>query len=196
MAYLSSVLGRHRDIQMTPMTDQEINLQEFQSVALQPSEIRLHEIRINVLENILPVPKESISASEIADFKEHGDLISVFRRNIEKSIINIAKTEDDYLREREVSIYKDELDEDIHKISKLMKKRNWGRIVIGFVKAVSVGIPIGTLLSHGISGPEYLKIPSLVLAVYNAYKGSPNEQEAILKTPLAYSAFARERFGG
>lgn len=196
MAYLSSVLGRHKEIQMTPVTDQPDKLDEFQSGALQPTEIRLHQIRSDIIDHILPAPENSVSASEIIEFKlEHGNLLSVFRRNVEKAITNIAKTEDDFLREREVAIYKAELDEDLKYIWKMMNERNWGRILMGFIKGVRVGIPIGTLLAQGITGSEYLRIPGLIVAIYEAHQGLPNDQKAILNEPLAYSVYAQKRFG-
>lgn len=196
MAYLSSVLGKLDALQMIPITDYDDYLSEYQSFsAFHPTAARVSRLQTTLLKDVLPVPARGISIQEIYDFKtEHSELLSAFRRHIERTVIELAETDDDYLRHRKLLLKQDELTHDINRISDEMKKKNWGNIIKTTLKGLSVSTSLGELITTAINpGALLTKIPDLLVAVYDAFTGSPFHQKKIREEPLAYAAFARQK---
>jgi hypothetical protein len=72
MYYLATVLGQHRELQFSPVTDELRNLEKLTSfvapgVKLEES---LSELRLQILEDVLPAPAHPISVAEIEFFKK------------------------------------------------------------------------------------------------------------------------------
>lgn len=197
MAYLSSVLGKLDNFQMTPITDQDIFTSVFLSSGpIHPTEALVSELQTSVLEKALPAPVEGIPVRELVSFKErHSELLVDFRKYLEESITEIASEDDEYLRKRRLLHLQDDMQREIDKIKDEMKKKNWGQIVIGGLKGFSIGTTLGALLSTGNPIALLARVPGLIVSIYSAFNGSPNHQKKILELPCAYAAFAQEQFG-
>lgn len=192
MAYLASVLGKSQDLMMEPITDRANSLSVYSTSPeniSHPTDI-LSDLRIGVLEGILPAPAERIPVSELVKFKNlYFDLLSRFRRHVELSLIDIALIPDNNLRDEKVRLFKNELIDQIEEIREKMRERCWHRIVLGTVAAA---IPlIGTAVSGNIPS-ALLGLPPLAVAIHSAYSGSKRKQEHIMSSPLAYAALAQE----
>jgi len=197
MAYLSSVLGKLGEFQMTPITDQDIYTSVFLSSGpIHPTAALVSEITTSVLEKVLPAPTYGIPVRELDRFKErHGETLLNFRRFIENSILEIAGEDDDHLRERKLLLLQDNLKRDIDKIRNTMKDRDWGKIIIGGLKGFSIGASLGGLLATGNPVTLLASVPGLIVSIHSAFSGSPDYQRRVLELPCAYAAFAQERFG-
>lgn len=86
MAYLAASLGRLEALGYIPVTDRR----RYYEPMLRTSERRIEHrdelttLRLEILENILPAPKQSLTADQIWDFKNrHGRELAAFRRNVE-----------------------------------------------------------------------------------------------------------------
>lgn len=123
----------------------------------------------------------ALQASDIEIFKQrHGEQLSRFRRAIELELTRLADISDDYLRERQLSLFKEEMQEEIEDIKNKMKESRWPQIVFGRLCALLAPIPVvGTA-------------PSILNAIYTAFGSGA---EANTNAPLAYAAYAqRELF--
>lgn len=194
MAYLASVLGKSEHLQMEPITDHAKSLFVYSTSpenVSSPTDI-LHDLRIGVLEGILPAPAVGIPVSDLVEFKNrHCDSLSAFRRHIESSLIDIALISNKDLRDEKVRLFRDGLREQIDEIRARMHERHWPPIVLG---AVAAAMPLaGTLATCNIP-LALLGLPPIAIAIYSAYSGKQRKQREILSSPLAYAALVDERF--
>lgn len=180
MYYLATVLGRHRELQFAPVTDELFRLRRLASLVASEERIEqpLQTLRLEVLEDVLPSPPHALPVSEIARFKDkHGDQLRKFRRSIEKELTSLAAITDPQLRKRQMELLKEGLVEEIEDIQSKLSESKWPNIVFGKLCAVLGAIPPINV------------VPALINAVYNALGGS----ESINKdSPLAYAAYARQ----
>lgn len=177
MYYLATVLGQHRELQFSPVTDELRNLKRLTSFVAPDFNVEesLSDLRLQILENVLPAPAHPIPVDDIELFKrKHGNQLSKFRRMIEIEITELADMVDPTLRKRKLELFKEEVAEELEDIQSKMTGRKWPRIVLGKLIALSGVVP----------GP----VPSLIQAVYNAF-GS--HEPTSTGSPLAYAAFAR-----
>ena len=192
MAYLASVLGGLEQLQMKPITDQVQFLRVFrQSPAeMSPTMALVTDLRMAVLERVLPAPSTGVPVRELADFKErYASQLTRFRTKVELALWQVASLPDDDSRAEVLRLYEQEWEDEIASIASKMKRRNWSRLLFGTVCGVSAAAIAGV---RAIGTADVSALPGLVRAVYSAFGGSPNQQE-ILNAPLAYAALAQER---
>lgn len=156
----------------------------------------MDRIRLDILDEILPVPSYNNNARSIVQFKEkYGNLLPNFRKKIELKINELSlidrPKESEFLLMKFKQSVKEETDELVAK----MKEKNWGGIVFGTICALGASaIPgVRALIDYDLaSGLE--TIPGLMGAVYAAYHGYNGKQKSIISSPVAYAAYVRREF--
>lgn len=179
MTYLAATLGNLNELSYIPVTDSLKHLEQFANSSSPDleAETQISNLRIEVLENLFPAPSKPLSAQEIEAFKsKHGDLLSDFRRYVEREIVTIADINDEALKQRRVSIFKSEIDESIKSIHKYLDDFGYRHVTLGKIGSVVAAIP-------GVSN-----IFSLASAVYNAFA---SETETIADKKFLYAALAQ-----
>jgi hypothetical protein len=192
MAYLSATLGAIEDVEMDPITDTLGSLTAF-SRAEPASPMQLAaELRMGVLESVLPGPADSISVSTLVRFKErHGELLGRFRRHIESSLLELAVIPDADVREAKRSILTADLQDQLAEIQGQMRPK-WTKLVFGTLCSVlGAAIPVGTAAATGAFPVAAAGLPGLMNAVYSAQTAVRSSGKA-RKDPLAYAALAQE----
>jgi hypothetical protein len=179
MYYLAIVLGKHPDLQLTPATDDRGALNAIASLT-SPADVvdsDLENLRLAVLEDILPAPAAALPVIEIELFKRrHGEKLKKFRRSIEIELTQIADMTDPALRHRRLELFKEGLVDEIEEIQAKMRESKWPQIIFGKLAGVLGAVPVmGTF-------------PALVNAVYEAIG---NHSTLDTSSPLAYAAYAR-----
>jgi len=134
MAYLASVLGNCRDLQMEPTSDHMQSLSVFMKspeIAADSSAV-IDQLRVGILENVLPAPTGRVSPQELADFKQENiELLRGFRNHVESTLIDIACINDRQLRNRKLQLFQDQIENEKAKLLAKMKKRRWPRLAFG-----------------------------------------------------------------
>lgn len=179
MSYLAATLGKLSELDFAPTTDDVSYLNKFLSSSIEiKTDRKLEELRIEVLNDILPAPKQSLTAFEIKHFKDtyFGDLKS-FRNSIERELIAIANINDLELKKRRINLFKDESNEQIELIIEAMRKSGFGKI--GFSK-------VGSIVS---SIPGISSFVGLANAVVGAFR---KEDFSRINPNFLYAAFAQE----
>jgi len=196
MAYLASVLGKLEHFQMDPITDCAESLSVFSKSPrniLNPTAL-VDQLRMGVIEGILPAPTGGVAVGELATFKSrYVNLLFRLRRRIESSLLEISLISDVEVRNERVRILKREMEEEISELRARMNEREWPRIVFGtFCGLLAAAIPgvRGVVTGDVTSALEAL--PGLVTAIYSAFSGTTNQRK-ILDSPLAYAALAQEQ---
>lgn len=194
MTYLASVLGKAGNLKMEPITDRVQSLSVY-SASLEniskPIGI-FRDLRMRVVQDILPAPTGGIPVLDLMKFKDrYRDLLRQFRSHIESSLIKITKTPDEDLRAEETRIFKEDLKEQIDKILALMRKRHWPQVTLGTMAAA---MPLAKGIVTMDLASALLGLPPLAYAIYSAFSGAKERQEAILSSPLAYAALAQKRY--
>jgi hypothetical protein len=192
MAFLAASLGART--RMQPITDQLNALAAFSADPLEsPVKKLVQQLRPLVLEAALPAPTSAPSVTELASFKEEGqDILSTFRRTIEKKLLDLALVSDEWARGEKLDQLRAELDEQIKEIQARMHKRRWTPGLGAFCTVAAVGVPaLANAVGHDFGGAG-LEIPGFVSAVLSARRqlsSGPRWRDS----PLAYAALARER---
>ncbi|MEK6274349.1 MAG: DUF6236 family protein [Actinomycetota bacterium] len=191
MAYLAAELGALEELNMDPVTD-EANL--FVPEPDTPIS-RAEQLRLGVLEAVLPAPQEVVPISELAAFKEkHGGRLAAFRTRIEEELLQIALIEDEETRLRQKSLTEARLRSEVEEISAEMTERRWPKVIFGTVCGlVGVGTAAGAAVVTGGAGIA-LAAPGLIGAAYAAVEGFPARK--VPSSPLAYAALARTNLTG
>lgn len=183
MCYLAAVLSRFEEMQSVPVTDDEGSLAAL--LRLQPApnavENKLRSVRMAVLKQALPVPETQLDVPSIRRFKDkHGEELKLFRRNIEQRLTFIADMQDPDLRDHQLGMFLEEINDEVDKIRGMMKANGWTNVLFGKICAVLAPLPVIGM------------VPGLVNAVYSAFGGGAAD---VTRLPLAYAAFVREEFG-
>lgn len=179
MCYLAAVLGRQKDVQLTPITDRPEHINHFLAASAGEKGIegRLQHLRQDLLDDLLPSPTRSLNAYEIRRFKDgHGQQLVRFRRHVELELTVIADLTDPDLRDRHLILFRDGAREEIEEISARLRESGFGNIVLGRLCSVAAAIP-GV---HWIVG--------LAAAVYGAFRGGERGDD---RSPLLYAAYAQ-----
>ena len=123
MAHLSATLGSFEEVEMDPITDTLSSLAPFATGAADVEPLALAaELRMGVLEAVLPGPDADISVTSLVDFKErHGDQLGRFRRHIESHLLDLATIPDAGVREARRSLLTDELADELAEIKARMR---------------------------------------------------------------------------
>jgi hypothetical protein len=184
MSYLSTVLGRLRELQFTPVTDQIACLNTLSAIG-RASNYRDREInlmRLQILEEALPSPATPLEPSQIELFKiSHGKQLSSFRRDIELELTTLADIDDPDLQQRRLELIKERVREETADISDKVRQHGWQSLVFGKLCALLALVPaVGT-------------VPKLINAVYKAFGGAQSFDK---KSPLAYAAYAQKELLG
>jgi Family of unknown function (DUF6236) len=192
MAYLSATLGSLEDVEMDPITDTLASLQPFAPTEAADPLALAAELRMGVLEAVLPGPADDISVADLVSFKErYGDLLSRFRRHIEERLLDVALVPDAGAREAKLGFLKAELEDELGEIQGKMRPR-WPQLVFGTLcSVVGAAIPVGAALATGALPVAGAALPGLMNAVYTAQAAVRSSGETG-RHPLAYAALARE----
>lgn len=199
MSYLAAFLGNLDEVNMQPVTDKVTHLATFAadypSATLQ-EHVYLDQMRLEVLNNIFPMPVTTIQVSAIDSFKQkYGDRCQSLRKKVETKIIELSYIESPQEREWKLNRFKTTLTEEIKEIEARMKERNWGKIIFGtFCGLTAAAIPgVKAIITDDI-GTGLESIPGLIGALYSAYEMHHEKQKAILESPLAYAAYFNTSF--
>jgi len=183
MAYLAATLGRESEIDSTPMTDRLDDLQHLLQAGVpeQDREQQLQLVRLQILDQILPMPDHTVSASDIRNFKDrYGTHLPDFRRRVERELIAIAGLPDDDLRQRQTRLFLEEAHDRIRVIQEHMGRAGW-RAVLGKVCTIAAATP-------GVPQP---------LGLLNAIREVVGGQPATApQKDFAYAAYASANLGG
>ena len=192
MAYLSATLGALEDVEMDPITDTLGALAPFGGGEPTAPLQLAAELRMGVLESVLPGPTNSISVSTLVRFKErHGELLGRFRSEIESQLLKLAETPDADVREAKRSILTAELQDQLAEIEGQMRPQ-WPKLVFGTLcNVLGAAIPVGAAVATGALPVAAGGVPGLMNAVYTAQAAVRRPGE-VRKNPLAYAALARE----
>ena len=181
MYYLATVLGKHRELQFTPVTDEQKKLAKLTSFIAPENllEKSLDALRLDVLEDVLPAPSRPVPVIEIERFKgKYGDQLSRFRRKIEMELMRLVDINSSELRKRSLQLFKEDLAEEIEDLESKMKESRWPSIICGKLCALLSPVPV------------IGRVTSIVNAAYTAFgEGGPSK----IDSPLAYAAYARRR---
>jgi hypothetical protein len=196
MSYLASFLGNSKEINMQPITDDVTSLVTFSedyAVGDFNQNYYLDRMRISVLEEILPVPRNIEDVTSIVQFKEkYGDLLPKFRKKIESKIQELSFIINREEREFHLTKFSQSTREETEELVARMNEKNWGRIVFGtFCGLGAAAIPGAKAIIEKdiIAGLE--AIPGLMGAVYAAYEGFDSRQKSIIRSPYAYAAYVK-----
>ncbi|HET6695720.1 MAG TPA: hypothetical protein VFG85_04385 [Gaiellaceae bacterium] len=192
MAYLSTTLGAIEDVELDPITDTLGSLTAF-SQAQPKGPLQLAaDLRMGVLESVLPGPSSSISVSTLIRFKErHGELLARFRRHLESQLLDLAVIPDADVRAAKRDILTSELQDQVAEIQGLMRPR-WTKLVFGTLCSVlGAAIPVGVAAATGALPIAAAGLPGLANAAYTAQAAVRGPGEA-RNSPLAYAALARQ----
>ncbi|MBI1939858.1 MAG: hypothetical protein HYS25_17255 [Ignavibacteriales bacterium] len=179
MSYLAATLGKLSELDFAPTTDDVSYLNKFISSSVSiPTERKLEELRLEVLNEILPAPNHSLTAFEIKHFKDtyYGDL-KMFRNSIERELITIADISDPELKKRRINLFKEESADQIELIIEAMRKSGFRHIGLSKVGSIVSAIP-------GVSS-----LFGLANAVIDAFR---KEDFARINPNFLYAAFAQK----
>jgi hypothetical protein len=192
MAYLAGVLGQIADEGYDAVSDKKASLKLFCNASSAAD--RAHDIRSVILSKILPAPARAVSPVLLAEFKErHGKQLAAFRREIEQQILQLAVVCPEDL-EFALDKATDVLQDGVEELTELLHQTRWGSVSFGDlcsalsgtisgVAAVADQHPALGLTSVGLGiGPRVIDVVR-----GNGY--------AIADKPLAYAAYAHQRFG-
>ena len=192
MAYLSATLGALDEVEMDPITDTLGSLAPFGGGEPTAPMQLVAELRMGVLESVLPGPANSISVSTLVRFKErHGELLGRFRRHIESHLLDLAVIPDAAVREAKRGILTAELQDQLDEIQGRMRPK-WTNLVFGTLcNVLGAAIPVGAAVATGALPVAAGGVPGLMNAIYSAQSAVRSSGE-VRKDPLAYAALARE----
>lgn len=177
MSYLAVALGQVATVDSSPVTDEIAYLNRFAHAGVAGDHVvqQLQALRIQVLKRVLPVPNHAIEPAAIRAFKDrHVQLLSDFRRRVERELIAVAALPDEVLRQRQVDVFFEECADRIEEIEATMHNAQWQTIRGAFsVLAAIPGVP-----------PMF----GLAAALWNAVPGERNE---VVARDFAYAAYAR-----
>jgi hypothetical protein len=198
MAHLAAALGSLPRVDMDPITDGLAPLVPFASAAGAAEDplALAAELRMGVLESVLPGPAEGVPVPDLIRFKErHGELLRGFRRRIEGELIDLALVPDAGARDAKLRLVKEDLEEQVAEIGERMRP-NWPALVFGTLCGlVGSSISAGAALASGAAPAAAAGAASLAGAVYSAYSVTRTTKD-FGRDPLAYAALARERLTG
>ncbi|MEM9360669.1 MAG: hypothetical protein AAGB04_31225, partial [Pseudomonadota bacterium] len=110
MVYLAAILGRTNPDKFLPMTDSKAQLETVVNSGLTRAQAKYRPIRLEVLNNLFPVPRGRINAKSIDTFKtKRGKNLRGFREYIEAEVRRIAAIQDDDLRKEYRSRFNEKL---------------------------------------------------------------------------------------
>jgi hypothetical protein len=143
MSYLAAGLGQLDTVDSIPMTDTPGYLERLVHAGVHNESVdeQLESFRLEVLDNILPVPSHQVGATELRAFKDRrGQALGDFRRRVERELIELADIGDPELRQRRMEIFCGEARDKIEEIQAWIKESKWNG-AMGKVCSVVAAIP-------------------------------------------------------
>ena len=199
MAYLAATLGPLQEVPMDPVTNRKQAMAALLGADTQTGLTlkQARELRLSVLENLLPAPAEFVPAKELAKFKhDHQDELASFRDCVNEELLRVSALPEADAQFAQAEIALRRLLRERTQIVELMERRRWSRIVFGCIAGVvAAGSAVAAPFVVG-PGPTAAAFaaPGLVPAVYAALRDLPARPDFASK-PMAYAALAQGRFG-
>lgn len=145
MSYMATTLGQLDSIDSSPVTDKGTYLYRLARAGVPQDHItqQLDSLRIQVLDQVLPVPERLVQPAAIRAFKEHhGVELRDFRRRVERELVVSANIADPALRQRNLELFFNEARGNIQEIQEAMRGAGWetarrGLAVIAAIPGVS-----------------------------------------------------------
>jgi hypothetical protein len=163
-------------VNSSPVTDEPVCLEHFAHAGVAENRMvqQIQSLRVQVLEEIFPVPNHPIDPRAIRTFRDHHrEMLVGFRRRVERELIAALAIPDEFLRQRQLNIFFEEAAQSIEEIQASMSDARW-RTVRGTL-SVLAAIP-GALWPLGLAG-----------AVLDAFSG---KQHYSPSQDFAYAAYA------
>ena len=198
MAYLAAVLGALEDNPMDPVTDRVEAMGALTGMdsATGTTLKRARELRLGVLDVLLPGPPPTVSAAELREFKgDHGDQLAAFRDAVDEELMKAASFSDEDARKEQAGIAARRLVRERDELVKLMEGRRWSGIIFGSVAGLAVaGSAVAApFVVGGGAGAAAFAAPGLIPAIYGAIKDIRRRPDFGAR-PIAYAALAKKRF--
>jgi hypothetical protein len=198
MAYLAAILGALQNVQMDPVTDQAAGMAALTGLDRSAGQTlkRARQLRLGVLDGLLPGPATPIDAKELKQFKaDHGPELAAFRDVVDEELLKAAGFEHADAGAKQAEISTRRLMQERDKVVALMQRRRWPDLVFGSVAGVvaaAAGVAGGLALGGPIAGAAFAA-PGLIPAVYGALRDARTKPD-FGERPMAYAALAQQRF--
>ena len=182
MAYLAGVLSRLPELNSRPITDDQNQLNIYESYDTD---------RSIILENLLPAPAKGITVDSLSHFKSknQASLVS-FRNEIESFILQVASITDRPLRDEMVNRFLAKEKAEIDAILDAMGSQGWTKISFGrFLSYAVAGV---TLVDAVATGGLFATIAAAFgvgSSGYTTYQESKSP-EILKNSYMAYAALA------
>jgi len=198
MAYLAATLGALQEFRMDPVTNRGEAMAALLGVDTQTGLTlkRARELRLGVLEDLLPAPAESVTVKELAKFKrDHGRELAAFRDHIDEELMKVAMLAESDASEEQARIALRRLLRERDEIAEMMERRRWPRILFGSIAGLGVAAAAlaAPLVVGGGAAAAAFAAPGLVPAVYAALADVRTRPD-FGNRPMAYAALAQRRF--
>jgi ABC transporter len=173
MAYLAVTLGALQEVAMDPVTNRRPAFAALLGVDTDTGLTlkRARELRLGVLDELLPAPAVPPTPRELAEFKrEHGPQLAAFRDRVDEELLQAALLPEQDAREERANLAARGLLRERDDIVELMGQRRWPRIVFGSVAGVAAAaaaVAAPFLVGGGVAAAA-LAAPGLLPAVYTA----------------------------
>ena len=192
MLYLATELGKLKQINGKPITDDLIQYELFQAQQHRDHnlELTISEIRPIILDEILPTPINSVDPRDILNFKDDNKKLLInFRNDIETNLIYLAGF-DGTKKEQKISYFIDLKKKQIAELKMVMESYGWkvrlskiaGYTIatLGIIYTLTKGEPVSVFATA--SG----LIPSIVQDLFQRTQINPNN--------MAYAVLAHQKF--
>jgi hypothetical protein len=199
MAYLAAGLGALPTVRMDPITDQAnamaalVGLDTTAGLTLK----RARDLRLNVLEALLPGPSDAIEVKALMRFKEeHRDALAAFRDRVDEELLKAAALAEPDAQREQTAISARTLTRERDDIVKLMQAHRWTNIGFGSVASVvtaAAAVAAPFVVGGGVAASA-LAAPGLIPSIYAALKDVRTKPE-FGGRPMAYAALAQKEFG-
>jgi hypothetical protein len=192
MTFLAVGLGQVDQINAMPITDRKACQHLLSGGGFTASESGDRRgIRMNLLQEILPVPKRRVSLQEISRFKErYGVQAKALRQRIEKETIEISNIRHLADREEQHIIRKEALIKERQEVESAMKDF-WPDVI--FVSVATAAWALLPLLETSVSKQPWTyrgSAAGLASALYSAWRARQIKKNP---HPLAYAVNYRRR---
>lgn len=182
MAYLAGVLGALPSVSSIPITDQQGQLRNYETV---------ESNRNIILEHLLPAPADEIDVSSLASFKSnhHRELVA-FRNEVELFLLDVASIAEDALRQQKVARFVMKAESEINNIIEDMKSHGWSKITMGrFIAYVVAGLTLVDAIATGGLVSTIAAAFGATGAAYSTYQES-RTPDSLKNSYFAYAALA------
>jgi hypothetical protein len=193
MTLLARIVGVRNE--MDPITDR---LSPLNSVGVEVADPAsrgfaeaLAELRMPVLEAILPSPSGPVEPAKLKTFKrQHQSILADFRVAVDAALVSAAKEDDPDARDILLAQAKQELSSSMDDLSVAMRQSGWRSIVLGLIGAA---VPVAISAATGDVVSLAAALPGLAYTAYGAQSARESHRAAFGK-PLAYATLAQARF--